>query len=99
MSARRRGPERLSSVFSVRLPPALLAAVDAFVVKSNEADPLSVEPIGRTDVIRRALADYLRYSAAVLPPQNAPGEATSTDVAPSPPDGTKGPPRGTQGER
>lgn len=98
MSARRRGPERLSSVFSVRLPPALLAAVDAFVVKSNEADPLSVEPIGRTDVIRRALADYLRYSAAVLPPQNAPGEATSTDAAPSPPDGTKGPPRGAQGE-
>lgn len=99
MSARRRGPERLSSVFSVRLPPALLSAVDAFVVKSNEADPLSVEPIGRTDVIRRALADYLRYSAAVLPPQDAPGEATSTDTAPSAPDGDKGPPRGTQGER
>jgi hypothetical protein len=35
----------------------------------------------------------------VLPPQNAPGEATSTDAVPSPPDGTKGPPRGTQGER
>ncbi len=34
----------------------------------------------------------------VLPPQNAPGEATSTDAAPSPPDGTKGPPRGAQGE-
>lgn len=99
MSARRRGPERLSSVFSVRLPPALLAAVDAFVVKANEADPLSVEPIGRTDVIRRALADYLRYSVAVLPLQNAPGEATSTDAAPSPPDGTKGPPRGDQGEQ
>ena len=99
MSARRRGPERLSSVFSVRLPPALLAAVDAFVVKANEADPLSVEPIGRTDVIRRALADYLRYSVAVLPPQNAPGEETSTDAAPSPPDGTKGPPRGDKGEQ
>ena len=99
MSARRRGPERLSSVFSVRLPPALLAAVDAFVVKANEADPLSVEPIGRTDVIRRALADYLRYSVAVLPLQNATGEATSTDAAPSLPDGTKGPPRGAQGEQ
>jgi hypothetical protein len=35
----------------------------------------------------------------VLPPQNAPGEATSTDAVPSPPDGTKGPPRGAQGER
>ena len=35
----------------------------------------------------------------VLPTQDAPGEATSTDAVPLPPDGTKGPPRGTQGER
>lgn len=35
----------------------------------------------------------------VIPLQDAPGEATSTDAVPSPPDGTKGPPRGAQGER
>ncbi len=35
----------------------------------------------------------------VLPPQNAPGEATSTEVVSTPPDGAKGPPRGAQGER
>lgn len=97
MVARRRGPERLSAAFSVRLPPALLAAVDAFVVKANEGDPLGVDPIGRTDVIRRALAAYLSNAAAVIPLQNAQGGPLSRPAGGQAPGDAKSPPRGAQG--
>lgn len=96
MVARRRGPERLSAAFSVRLPPALLAAVDAFVVKANEGDPLGVDPIGRTDVIRRALAAYLSNAAAVIPLQDAQGGAISSPPGGEVRDGSKSPLRGDQ---
>lgn len=80
MVARRRGPERLSAAFSVRLPPALLAVVDAFVVKANEGDPLSVDPIGRTDVIRRALQEYLAARGAI-PAAQAPAQRADAPEA------------------
>lgn len=46
---------------SVRLPQALLAALDAHVTALNEAAArdLAADPIGRTEVIRRAIAEYL----------------------------------------
>lgn len=46
-----------------------------------------------------AAVEAVWSALGVIPLQDAPGEATSTDAAPSPPDDTKGPPRGTQGER
>lgn len=54
---------------SVRLPPALLAALDAHVRELNEAaaHDLAAEPVGRTEVIRRAIAEYLERRNAASP--------------------------------
>lgn len=96
MVARRRGPERLSAAFSVRLPPALLAVVDAFVVKTNEGDPLSVDPIGRTDVIRRALQEYLAARGAIPAAQAPAQRAEAPKAKPSKAKAPKGSPKGAQ---
>jgi hypothetical protein len=96
MVARRRGPERLSAAFSVRLPPALLAVVDAFVVRANEGDPLGVDPIGRTDVIRRALGEYLAARGAISAAQAPAQRAEGAEVKPSKAKAPKSPPRGAQ---
>ena len=51
----------LGAPASIRLPQALLDALDAHVRELNEAaaHDLAAEPIGRTEVIRRAIAEYL----------------------------------------
>jgi len=90
MVAKPRGPELLSTAFSVRLPPTLLAAVDAFVASENAADPFAASPIGRTDVLRRALVEYLTRRGV----QAAPERADAPAVKPTKPRARKGPPRG-----
>lgn len=96
MVARRRGPERLSAAFSVRLPPALLAVVDAFVVRANEGDPLGVDPIGRTGVIRRALGEYLAARGAISAAQAPTQRAEAPEVKPRKAKAPKGSPKGAQ---
>lgn len=90
MVAKPRGPELLSMAFSVRLPPALLAAVDAFVAAENSADPFAASPIGRTDVFRRALVEYLTRRGV----QTAQERVEAPKVKPSKAKTRKGPPRG-----
>jgi len=53
----------------VRLPQALLAELDAHVLELNEAaaHDLAADPIGRTEVIRRAIADYLERRKSSSP--------------------------------
>ena len=60
MPGRRRTKE-LGVSLGVRLPAKLLAELDAHVTALNEAaaHDLAAEPIGRTEVIRRAIAEYL----------------------------------------
>lgn len=83
MVARPRGPELLSAAFNVRLPPALLAAVDAFVAKENAADPYGARPSGRTDVLRRALVEYLAARDALpgVPAPQAPAQRAEAPEA------------------
>ena len=54
---------------SVRLPQALLAELDLLVVELNEAaaHDLAADPVGRTEVIRRAIAEYLERRHAASP--------------------------------
>ena len=54
---------------SVRLSQALLDVLDAHVRELNEAaaHDLAAEPIGRTEVIRRAIAEYLERRNAASP--------------------------------
>jgi hypothetical protein len=80
----------------VRLPPALLAVVDAFVVKTNEGDPLGVDPIGRTDVIRRALGEYLAARGAISAAQAPAQRAEAPKAKPRKAKAPKSPPKGAQ---
>ncbi len=99
MVARPRGPELLSAAFNVRLPPALLAAVDAFVAQENAADPYAVRPSGRTDVLRRALVEYLAARGALpaVPAAQAPAQrAEAPKAKPGKAKAPKGSPKGAQ---
>lgn len=99
MVARPRGPELLSAAFNVRLPPALLAAVDAFVAKENAADPYGARPSGRTDVLRRALVEYLAARDALpgVPAPQAPAQrAEAPKAKPRKAKAPKSPPKGAQ---
>jgi metal-responsive CopG/Arc/MetJ family transcriptional regulator len=68
MPGRRRTKE-LGVSLGVRLPAKLLAELDAHVTALNEAaaHDLAADPIGRTEVIRRAIADYLERRNAASP--------------------------------
>lgn len=51
--------KNLTSALSVRLAPDQIDAIDAMVVTINAAKALGALDIGRTEVIRRAVAEYI----------------------------------------
>lgn len=71
MTARRTTERKLNNPIGVRFAPELITALDAFILRKNASDAYAVDPIGRTDVIRRALAAYLAGAAAYFADEGA----------------------------